>query len=352
MLFQGGVSMVASENKAPSQIVFQQYEPEFIDIIGKDPELHLIAEGFTYTEGPVFFLSNAKGCEGYLFFTETPKDTIHLLRWNGIIPFNQITPLSYSETAIFRKPANTANGLTADLEGNLLAAEFAGRRISITKKDGEIKPLVGSCLGKPFNSPNDLVVKSDGTVWFTDCSYGCQRFSVECQLPNAVYCFDPKTNALKIVISDLVQPNGIAFSPNEKVLYVTDTGAVSTPPGGFLYSGNIFDVKKPHAVYAFDVSLEGILSNKRLFVDVSPGVPDGIKVDAKGNLYVSAYDGVQIFNPLGKLIGKIALPKRVQNITFGGKDNNILFICALGSIYAVKVNLVGAKPISTLKAAL
>lgn len=351
-LFLRWECIFSEETAAPSQIVFQQYELEFRDIIGGDPELHLIADGFTFTEGPVFFLSKEKGAEGYFFFTEMAKDTIHLIQWNGITPFNRITPLSYSKSVIFRKHANVADGLAADLEGNLLAAEFAARRISITRQDGESADLVSDYLGKPFNSPNDLTVKSDGTVWFTDSSYGCQKFSTKCQLPNAVYRFDPKTKDLKLVISDLVQPNGIAFSADELVLYVTDTGALEAAPGVVLYSGSIFDVKKPHAIYAYDVSRDGkTLSNKRLFADISPGIPDGIRVDTNGNLYVSSYSGVQVLNSLGKLIGKIALPNKVANITFGGKNNNILFICATSSIYAVKLNSVGAKPVSVLRMA-
>jgi gluconolactonase len=260
------------------------------------------------------------------------------MRWHGIKPYNQITPLSWSTPAIFRHPSSIADGQTLDLTGRLLTAETTGRRVSLTEHDGTNKTLVGLYQGKPLNSPNDLVVKSDGTVWFTDPSYGCLQFPQECYLPNNVYRFDPKTNTLHAVIENLKMPNGIAFSPDEKILYVIDSAAIQAP--------RTYYANNPHAIYAFDVVEQGTrIANQRLFATVSPGFPDGMRLDSAGNIYVGALDGVQVMNPAGRLIGKIRMPKQTANLTFGGKSNNILFICSSDSIWAIKLNIKGAKPI-------
>ncbi len=264
------------------------------------------------------------------------------MRWHGLGPFAQITPLSWSKPVIFRHPSNIADGQTADLQGRLLTAETTGRRVSITELNGEVRTLVGFYEGKPLNSPNDLVVKSDGTVWFTDPSYGCLQFPQECYLPNNVYRFDPKSKELQAIITDLKMPNGIAFSPDEKILYVIDSGACQAP--------RTYYVNYPHAIYAYDVNAEGNgVENQRLFTVVSPGFPDGMRLDANGNIYVGALDGIQVYNPQGKLIGKILLAKQTANLTFGGKDNNILFICSSDSIWAIKLNAKGAVPIREIK---
>ena len=214
--------------------------------------------------------------------------------------------------------------------------------MSITEPDGTVRTLVGMYQGKPLNSPNDLVVKSDGTVWFTDPSYGCLQFPQECYLPNGVYRFDPKNGDLSVVTGDLKMPNGIAFSLDEKILYLIDSAAIQAP--GTSYQN------KAHAIYAFDVGGDGkTLSNKRTLAVISPGFPDGMRLDKEGNIYVGAMDGVHVLNPQGKLIGKVLLPKQTANLTFGGKDNNVLFICSSDSIWAIKLNTQGAKPIPILR---
>jgi gluconolactonase len=323
-------------SKSP-QLPLEIYADEFSDILGIKPQLVHLADGFGFTEGPVY-ISIKDSQDGYLLFTDQINDNILILRWHGLAPYNQITPLSWSKPVVFRHPSNIADGQTADLEGRLLTAETTGRRVSITELNGEVKTLVGFYEGKPLNSPNDVVVKSDGTVWFTDPGYGCLQFPQECYLPNNVYRFDPKTKELQAIITSLNMPNGIAFSPNEKILYVIDSGAIQAP--------RTYDLKKPHAIYAFDVTEEGKrVINQRLFTTVSPGFPDGMRLDASGNIYVGALDGVQVFNPTGKLIGKILMPKETANLTFGGKDNNILFICSSNSIWAIKLNAKGAKPV-------
>ncbi len=325
-------------SEAP-QLPLEVYAEEFAKILGDEPKLVHLAEGFGFTEGPVYVQSEH---EGYLLFTDQIRDNIMIMRWHGIEPYGQITPISWSAPAVFRHPSSIADGQTADLQGHLLTAETTGRRVSITNFDGNVKTLVGFYQGKPLNSPNDLVVKSDGTVWFTDPSYGCLQFPQECYLPNNVYRFDPKTGDLRPVIENLKMPNGIAFSPDEKILYVIDSAAIQAP--------RTYYDKNPHAIYAFDVNSDGAtLRGQRVFAVVSPGFPDGMRLDTEGNIYVGALDGIQVFNPAGKLIGKIRMPKETANLTFGGKDNNILFICSSDSVWAIKLNAKGAKPVPVIK---
>lgn len=165
------------------QLPLEVYSEEFAKILGKEPKLIHLAKGFGFTEGPVY-LSIKGSEEGYLLFMDQIHDNILIMRWHGLNPYNQITPLSWSDPVIFRHPSNIADGQTVDLQGRLLTAETTGRRVSITELDGHVKTLVGFYQGKPLNSPNDLVVKSDGTVWFTDPSYGCLQFPQECYLPD------------------------------------------------------------------------------------------------------------------------------------------------------------------------
>lgn len=319
------------------QLPLVVYSEEFAKILGTKPELVHLADGFGFTEGPAY-LSIKDSEEGYLLFTDQINDNILILRWHGLLPYNTITPLSWSKPVIFRHPSSIADGQTIDLEGRLLTAETTGRRVSITELNGEVRTLAGFFEGKPLNSPNDVVVKSDGTVWFTDPSYGCLQFPQECYLPNNVYCYDPKTKKLDAVITDLKMPNGLAFSPDEKMLYVIDSGATQAP--------RTYYKSYPHAIYSYDVQGNGMkVDNKRLFTVVSPGFPDGMRLDSEGNLYVGALDGIQVFNPKGILIGKILMPKQTANLTFGGKDNNILFICSSDSVWAIKLNAKGAKKV-------
>lgn len=323
------------------QLPLEVYDDAFAQILGLEPKLVPLAKGFGFTEGPVY-VSVEGSEEGYFLFTDQINDNIWILRWHGIMPYHQITPLSWDPPVIYRHPSNIANGQTLDLQGRLLTAETTGRRVSITELDGRVMTLVGFYQGKPLNSPNDLVVKSDGSVWFTDPSYGSLQFPQESYLPNNVYRFDPKTKELTVVIGDLKMPNGIAFSPDEKILYVIDSAAIQAPRT--YYENNA------HAIYAYDV-MEGAmtLGKARLFAKVAPGFPDGMRLDTMGNLYVGALDGVQVFNPAGKLIGKIRMPKETANLTFGGSGNDILFICSSDAVWAIKLNAKGAKVIPVIK---
>ena len=325
---------------ATPQLSLEVYDEAFAKILGKEPKLHLLATGFGFTEGPVYFSVRGENL-GYLIFTDQIHDNINIIKWYGLDPFNQITSLSWSAPALFRHPSSIADGQTADLQGQLLTCETTGRRVSITERDGTVKTLVGFYQDKPLNSPNDVIVKSDGSVWFTDPSYGCLQFPQECYLPNNVYCFDPQTQELIVVTEEITMPNGIAFSPDEKTLYVIDSAAIQAP--------HTYYPIHPHAIYAFDVVGSGRkIANKRLFASVSPGFPDGMRLDQDGNIYVGALDGVQVFDPNGKLIGKILLPKETANLTFGGQENNILFICSSNSVWAIKLSTKGCKPVPVL----
>jgi gluconolactonase len=230
-----------------------------------------------------------------------------------------------------------------------LTAETTGRRVSITRSfqnnlnnpDPQAPTLVGEYQGKRLNSPNDLVVKSDGSVWFTDPSYGSLQFPPQpAELPNNVYRYDPVTRQLSVVEPGLMMPNGIAFGPGEKTLYLIDSGAIQGPRTYFPYL--------PHRIYVYDVSSDGRrLTNKRLFANVSPGFPDGMRLDEKGNVYVGTLEGIHVLNPQGRLIGKFLMAKQTANLSFGGAENNVLFIGSSNSLWAVKLNTRGLGPVRT-----
>jgi len=220
------------ESQSP-QLTVQALDPTFAAIVGRTPQLVPLATGFGFTEGPVF-LKDRQGQGGMLFITDQIHNSIYSMRWNGLID-GQITPQSWEKPKLFRNPSGVADGQTPDLQGHLLTAETTGRRVSITRNiEANLKSpapqapsLVDTYQGKRLNSPNDLVVKSDGTVWFTDPSYGSLQFPPQpAELPNNVYRFDPKNKQLTVVVPGLVMPNGIAFGPGEKTLYVIDSGAI------------------------------------------------------------------------------------------------------------------------------
>jgi len=334
------------ESQSP-QLTVQALDPTFAAIVGRTPQLVPLATGFGFTEGPVF-LKDRQGQGGMLFITDQIHNSIYSMRWNGLID-GQITPQSWEKPKLFRNPSGVADGQTPDLQGHLLTAETTGRRVSITRNiEANLKSpapqapsLVDSYQGKRLNSPNDLVVKSDGTVWFTDPSYGSLQFPPQpAELPNNVYRFDPKNKQLTVVVPGLVMPNGIAFGPGEKTLYVIDSGAIQGPRTYFPYL--------PHRIYKYNVAADGkTLTNKRLFANVAPGFPDGMRLDNKGNIYVGTLEGIHVLNTKGKLIGKILMAKQTANLSFCGSDNNILFIGSSNSLWAVKLNTQGLVPIRT-----
>ena len=231
-----------------------------------------------------------------------------------------------------------ANGMTLDLDGHLLVCEQGTRaqHAGITRVDqttASFDTVVDAWQGLRLNSPNDIVVKSDGTVWFTDPSYGfLQGFKGEPLIGDYVYRFDPRSCRLSVVADSFDKPNGIAFSPDERILYITDSGANQAPGS--------YHVDRPHHILAFDVIDGRHLANGRLLAVTTPGFPDGIKVDSAGRVYASAFSGVQVFNPAGDLVGEIHLPGAV-NFTFGGPDGNVLYITTDAAVWAAELNTTG-----------
>ena len=246
-----------------------------------------------------------------------------MLRWAG------------GQVSIFRDFANNSNGNTRDRQGRLVTCEHGARRVTRTEPDGKITVLVDQFEGKKLNSPNDVVVKSDGTVWFTDPPYGIlsdyEGHVAESEYGGCyVFRFDPVTGNLEAVVKDFNKPNGIAFSPDESMLYVVDTGGSHSMDG-------------EHHIRAFSVDNRGRLSGGgELFAEVSPGLADGLRVDQQGNIWTSAGDGVHCYSPDGVRLGKILVPEPVANLTFGGPKRNRIFITATTSLYAVYVAAIGA----------
>ena len=319
--------------------IFIVHRDAFKAAVGDAPLLVKVVEIDAH-EGPVYIRE-----EDALYFTTLPQPTNIPLPGSRSVAIKQLAlngdhfPVSMDNITIVREPANMANGMALDREGKLVICEQGTRiehaRISrMDPKTGALETVVDSWRGLRFNSPNDVVVKSDGTIWFTDPSYGfLQGFRPEPVVGDYVYRYDPQTGQLSVVADSFVKPNGLAFAPDESVLYVTDSGANQ--------EADSYYVNKPHHIIAFDM-LEGRhLINQRLFAVITPGFPDGIKVDARGNVYASSFSGVQVFNPLGDLIGEINLPGTV-NFTFGGPGHNILFIMADDAIWAAVLTTASA----------
>jgi len=284
-----------------------------------------LASGLRWAEGPQWF-----GDGRYLLLSDIPNNRI--LRWDECS----------GATGVFRAPSNMANGLARDRQGRLLACEHLSRRVTRTEYDGSITVLAERWQGRRLNSPNDIVCQRNGAIWFTDPSFGIhghwEGAPAEQEVPHAVYRIDPAGGELQQVVSGLEAPNGLAFSPDESVLYVVESRA------------------QPHRlIWAWDVAADGVLSNKRLHIDAQgPGAFDGLAVDALGNLWcglgsngsaaadAAALDGVRVYDPQGRAIGHIHLPERCANVCFGGAHRNRLFMAASHSLYALFVNVQGA----------
>ncbi|MEJ4045838.1 SMP-30/gluconolactonase/LRE family protein [Erwinia sp. SLM-02] len=235
------------------------------------------------------------------------------------------------ELEVWRAPSHFANGNARDAEGRVISCEHGRRGISRTEHDGSVTMLVEKVDGRRFNSPNDVVVRSDGTIWFTDPPYGItsddEGYHAHSQVIGCyLYCFDPASGKLTIAASDLQRPNGLAFSPDESLMYVADMSVIDFPTLG----------RRELRVY----QVEGDrLSNGRWFTEVAPGIPDGFCVDRQGNVWCSCADGVIAFDSRGNRIGKIPLPECVSNCTFGGPDGDELYITATRSLYRVRIRL-------------
>ena len=272
--------------------------------------------GCRWAEGPVWF-----GDARCLLWSDIPNNRI--LRWDD----------ETGAVSAFRKPSNYANGNTRDRHGRLLTCEHGGRRVSRTEFDGRITSVVDSFQGKRLNSPNDIVCKSDGSIWFTDPSFGIMGWyeggKAEPALPTNVYRVDP-AGSVSVVAEGINQPNGLAFSPDEAILYLVESRSV------------------PRKIHAYDVVGGTALSNRRVLIDAEPkGAPDGFRVDVDGNLWCgwgmgeAGLDGVHVFNPDGRLIGRIDLPERCANLCFGGVHRNRLLMAASTSLYSLYVNTQG-----------
>jgi gluconolactonase len=277
-----------------------------------------LATGCRWAEGPVWF-----GDGRYLLWSDIPNNRV--LRWDE----------ETGAVSVFRKPSNNANGNTRDRIGRLVTCEHDARRVTRTEYDGAITVLCDRYQGKPLNSPNDVVVKSDGSIWFTDPPFGILGYyeghKAEPELTPAVYRIDGATGEVKMVADDIEGPNGLAFSPDESKLYVVASRAT------------------PRKLRVYDVAADGTrLANGRVFLDAGPGTPDGFRVDVDGNLWCgwgmgeAALDGVRVFSPSGEPIGHIGLPERCANLCFGGRYRNRLFMAASHSVYALYVNTQGA----------
>lgn len=273
--------------------------------------------------------SDCRWAEGPVWFSD-----LQCLIWSDIPNQRMLRWVKDGGVSVFRTPSNFANGNTRDRQGRLVSCEHGGRRVTRTEIDGSITVLADSYEGKRLNSPNDVVVRSDGSVWFTDPTYGIKSdyegFRAEPeQATRNVYRLDPQTGEIDAVVTDFGQPNGIAFSPDETILYVAD-------------SSSSHDPSAPRHIRAFDVVDGRQLKNSRVFCDIDNGLADGFRVDVAGNVWTSAGDGVHCFGPDGKLLGKILLPQTAANLTFGGPRRNQLFITATKSLYAIFLATTGA----------
>jgi gluconolactonase len=277
-----------------------------------------LATGFRWAEGPVYF-----GDARCVLWSDIPNNRI--MRWDE----------DTGQTSVYRKPSNNANGLTRDRIGRLVTCEHDSRRVTRTEYDGAITVICDGYDGKKLNSPNDVVVKSDGSIWFTDPRFGILSYYEghvdTAELPMNVYRVDGATGAVTVVADGINAPNGLAFSPDETKLYIVESRS------------------EPRRILAYDVVGDGTrLANGRVLIDAGPdGTPDGFRCDVDGNLWCGwgmtpELDGVRIFNPAGAPIGHIALPERCANLCFGGRHRNRLFMAASHSLYALYVNTQGA----------
>jgi gluconolactonase len=278
-----------------------------------------LGTGFRWAEGPVWF-----GDQRCLLWSDIPNNRI--MRWDD----------ETGAISEFRKPSNFANGNTRDRQGRLLTCEHGGRRVTRTEYDGSITVIIDRFENKRLNSPNDVVVSSDGAIWFTDPSFGIlgnyEGYKSQPEIGQNVYRVDGETGVAAIVASDVLGPNGLCFSPDGRLLYIVESRGVPT-----------------RKILAYDVVDGGQrIENKRVVIDAGPGTPDGMRCDVDGNLWCgwgmgeAELDGVMIFAPDGTPIGRITLPERCANLCFGGRANSRLFMASSQSLYALYVNVAGA----------
>ena len=282
--------------------------------------LEVLHDNMRWAEGPVWLADTRT-----LLFSDIPSNKIYRwVEWQGV--------------SVFREPSNKANGMSRDRQGRIVTCETGARRVTRTELNGDITVLADNFEGKLLNSPNDIVVKSDGSVWFTDPDYGILSdytgYRADSEI-GACYVFriDGRTGKLAVAATGMAKPNGLAFSRDERILYVADSGKTHDPDG-------------PHHVVAFNVGADGTLSERRNFAEIEVGFPDGFRVDFEGNLWVCTVEaGISVFAPDGELIGRVELPDPAANLTFGGPQLNRIFITAGQKLYSL---FTGSRGISTV----
>ena len=297
---------------------FQILQPTFEECFVGHARVERLWTGARWSEGPAWFAAGR-----YLLWSDIPNN--RMLRWDE----------TSGHVSTFRSPSNNSNGNTVDRTGRLVSCEHLERRVTRTEYDGTITVLADAWQGKRLNSPNDVVVKSDGSVWFTDPSYGIltdyEGDRAEPELPCQVYRIDAD-GSIELVASDFLKPNGLAFSPDESVLYIADTGATHQADG-------------PKHIRALSLSADGrSLGHSRVFAECTAGLFDGFRCDTQGRIWSSAADGVHCYDPDGTLLGKILIPEIVSNVTFGGAKLNRMFICGTTSLYSVYLTVNGCTP--------
>jgi len=294
---------------------FEILDPRFAQYVLANATLEELASGFRWIEGLVWM-----GDADCLFFQDLPRD--RTMRW-----------IEGAGVSVYRTPSGYGNGQARDRQGRLITCSHRERRLYRTELDGTVTNLVDRHAGRRLNAPNDVAVKSDGTIWFTDPLYGIQTDyeggRQASEQPPAVYRFDPGSGEIVIVADDFDGPNGLAFSPDERRLYIAETGdQTSGEPKQY--------------IRAFDVGPDGLLSGGAIFHKIEPGYADGLCIDEDGNVWASAADGVHCLDPEGRLLGKVLVPYRVSNLTFGGVAKNRLFIGGSHTLYAIFLNRRGA----------
>ncbi len=292
-------------------------DPRFAKLVLANVHLEKLASDCRWSEGPAYFPAGK-----YLLWSDIPN--------NRVMRFDETD----GSVSVFLKPADNHNGHTIDREGRLISCEHRARCVSRIEHDGSRTVLAAHYQGKRLNSPNDVVVKSDGSIWFTDPTYGIDSDYEGDAAPSEigasyVYRIDPTSGEITAVAQDFVKPNGLAFSPDEKQLYVADTGRTHVPDG-------------PKHIRVLDVCADGkSLTGGKVFADCTHGLFDGFRLDRAGNIWTSAGNGVHCYDPDGTLVGMIHVPEVVANVCFGGPKRNRLYICATTSLYAIYVNARG-----------
>ena len=293
------------------------YDARFKSLLHPNSKLQKLTDGAVHGEGPVYFHEDDS-----VVWSDAHDN--RLLRWSPT-----------DGNSVIRQPSHYQSGNYRDLEGRLVSCSQGQRAIIRREHDGRWQVLVDRAWGQRFNSPNDLVVKSDGTIWFTDPSFGLTHEEQgyggqQEQAGDFVFRFDPATGEIDAVIKEMERPNGLAFSPDESLLYVSDTSAVEHP-------------NQHHDIRVYEVRENRYVENGRVFATIEPGEPDGFRLDLQGNIFTSSADSVQVYAADGTCLGKILIPEVCTNLTFGGKEKNRLFVTGKTSLYAIALNTKGVQ---------